>query len=290
MDTGLMIVAHGAPSPEWNRAIFEVGKQVESLRSQYQGGSFRGAKVAMLEFAKPNVPEVMAEFEAEGYGRVIVIPLFIAPSGHSHVDLPAVLGLYSDEDVQEEFGGEVAGRLGRGCLPVIVGPTLASGNVPALAVCDQVRELSTSPDSEAVVILAHGDHGMGPVWEGLCREVCAYVCGKTGITWCDWAFVEMGQAYLAEGIPTILRASEARPRVLVASLYVATGADRIAERWGKAGGGSGKAPRGMMAAFANALEGVDVQFSSRGVLPDERVAGWILEEAEAIVERVEGGH
>jgi hypothetical protein len=225
------------------------------------------------------------------------MPLFIAPSGHSHVDLPAVLGLYSDTDVYAEFGGGAAEVLGEGWLPVIVGPTLASGDVLALSVCDQVKEMSTSPEDEAIVILAHGDRGMHPVWEDVCRKVSAHVCGKTGITWCDWAFIEMGQSFLADGAPAILRASEARSRVLVASLYVATGADFLAGRWGGMREGSGHpetpgSEMGMsmgMAAFADMLDGVDVRYSSRGVLPDPRVAAWILEEAESIVERLEGG-
>jgi sirohydrochlorin cobaltochelatase len=303
--TGLMIAAHGAPAIEWNKAVFEVGRQVESLIGARQGGAFRGSKVAMLEFAEPSIPETMAEFASEGYDRVVVIPLFIAPSGHSHVDLPAALGLYSDQDVYGEFGNGAADVVGSSSMSVIIGPTLASGDILALSVYDQVKEMSTSPEDEAIVILAHGDKGMHPVWDELCRRISAYVCGMTGITYCDWAFVEMGQAFLAEGAPAILSASQARSRVLVPSVYVAMGTDMLPRLWASLGSGGGHhadahahtASHGHggdtsmgMSVFARMLEGVDVQYSSRGLLPDSRVAEWVLEEAESIVERLDGGN
>jgi hypothetical protein len=321
-----MIAAHGAPAPGWNNAVFEVGRQVESLIGERQDAVFKGAKVAMLEFAEPSIPKTMAEFASEGYDRVVVIPLFIAPSGHSHVDVPAALGLYSDEDVYGEFGNGAADIVGGSSMSVVLGPTLASGDILALSVYDQVKAMSTSPEDEAVVILAHGDKGMHHVWDQLCRRISAYVCGKTGITYCDWAFVEMGQAFLAEGVPAIVGASHARDRVLVPSLYVAMGTDVIPRFWGSTGDESGNTAQHAhgsgghheehshaadghhgadahvaghghggdtsmgMAVFARMLDGVNVEYSERGLLPDSRVARWVLEEAEYIVERLDGGN
>lgn len=273
--SGILIVAHGSPAQTWNHRVLRVGAETDSLREVRANSRFEGIKIAFLEFAEPRISQQLREFQEEGYDQVVVMPLLIAPSQHSQLDLLTLLGLYSEPKQAATVEAE-GGGIYRGKLSLIVGPTLEHSNLLELSALDRVYELSSNPGEEALVILAHGDRQTGPVRNDLCRRVGAHICGKTGITWFDWALVEMGQSFYSEGLSTIYRAGEARPAVLVIGLYLSVGVDRLASRWGQLTLHGDDQPR-------RPLQGLNVKFSRRGVLPDSRVSAWILNQVEAML-------
>ncbi len=227
---GLLIVAHGAPSESWCKPVAELAGKVEDVLESNGPSPFPKVTVGFLEFAHPTVAEAIRELEDDGADTVFVLPLFVAPSAHTICDLPNVLGIAAHPHVLRQLrqeGAEVAHPRAR----VLVGPTLAYGSFLDRALTRQAQLLSTKPDSEAVVILAHGDPEFEPIWRQLGRRIGASICGGTGISWFDVAFIEAGQTFLQNGLPAIERAAENRSRVLVLNLFVNLTARKLAKRY-----------------------------------------------------------
>lgn len=109
-ETGLLLIAHGAPSSKWNKPVIEFGNRV--AKEAIKDGKFKAVRTAMLEFTEPDVPTAVAELEAAGCDSIVAVPLFIAPSGHSHFDVPAALGIYSSPRIKAIIAEE-GGRLAR---------------------------------------------------------------------------------------------------------------------------------------------------------------------------------
>lgn len=267
---GLLLVAHGSPSPDWNKPILELGDKVrEKAMAQ---GDFRAVRTGFLEFAKPDIPGAVAELESEGCDRIVVVPLLIAPSGHSHFDIPAALGIYGSREVRAMLATE-GGATATPKIPIVVTPTLSEGDILATYALDQVKALSTAPKEEALVLVAHGDpdhHGLN---ERLMRRIVTYCCGHGGIDYADWAFVGMGQTYAAEALPAFQRAEQKKQRVLVVGLYVATSAKQLHERAMKAGNVHG----------APSEDGARLVLSKQAVINTPGVVDWVVQNAKAAV-------
>jgi len=226
-DPGLLLIAHGSRSAEWNKPVLDFGGQVaEEVKKT---GRFKAVRTAMLEAAKPDIPTAVAELEAEGCDRIIAVPLFVAPSAHTHFDVPAVLGIYTSPRTSRVLVQEGA-QAARPKVAITVTQTMSEGQVLPKYALDQVRKLSKSPKEEALVILAHGDPEHQLLADRLMRQVTTYCCGEAGIGYGDWAFIGMGQEYLSHGVPAIRTALEHKKRVLVVGLYVASSAAKIHRR------------------------------------------------------------
>jgi hypothetical protein len=226
-DPGLLLVAHGSPSPEWNKPVLDFGRRVEE--EVKKSGRFRAVRTALLESAAPDIPTTVAELEAAGCDRIIAVPLFVAPSGHTHFDVPAVLGIYSSRKTAAVLAEEKA-KVARPKVPITVTQTLSESDLLPKYAADQVRKLSQTPGDEAVVILAHGDPEHHLLVERLMRQITTYCCGKQGISYGDWASIGVGQEYLSSGVPAIQAALEHKKRVLVVGIYVSSSAAKIHKR------------------------------------------------------------
>ncbi len=224
-----------------------------------------------MEFSEPSLNTVVKDLEDVGIDRVYAIPLFIAPSGHSLYDVPAILGLYSDREIRERLKEEGATIVDTK-MKITLGPTLNSGDVLKEVMLERVRQLSTVPDSEGVVLLAHGDARFEPIWSSLCREIGSFVCAKTGIGCFDYAFVGIGQSFISEGVPVILGLAGECEKTIVVGLYVSMGVDDMAN--------NSVLDTGMMKMESQEiLDGKNIRFARQGLLPDKRIARWIVDRA-----------
>lgn len=272
-DPGLLLIAHGAPRPEWNAPVLEFGRKVaeEAKRT----GRFKAVRTAMLEAVQPDVPTSVAELETEGCDRIVAVPLFIAPTGHTLFDVPAVLGNYSSPEIKAALAKE-GGAVARSKVPITLTQTLDEAVLSSYAL-DQVRKLSNSPADEAIVLLAHGDEDHHRLVDGLLRRIATYCCGRAGIDYGDWAYVEVGQSYLKEGVPAIMKAAAQKKRVLVVGLYVSSSAMSIHQRGTK---GLHSTPP----AIARFFKGHEVAFSKEGVVAHPDALGWVLKAAQSALE------
>jgi hypothetical protein len=236
------------------------------------GGAFRAVRTAFLEFAEPDVPAMVKELEQAGCDRIVAVPLFIAPSGHSHFDVPAVLGVYDSPSIREviaEEGGAVAVPK----VPVVLTGTMEEGDCLDAFALEEVRALSKSPKDEAIVFLLHGDGGHSGLIEDMMRRIATHCCGEAGISYANWASIAVGQEYAERGIPAIQRALERKKRVLVVGLYISMSAKRIHERAMQGLKDHAGRPQG------DPFKDRDVAFSDRALISSPSTLQWVVESA-----------
>ena len=268
---GLLIIAHGSPSEQWNKPVFDLEDQVKELLKTKNISAFDEVRVALMEFSEPSIATVVNDMESKGITEIFALPLFIAPSGHSLYDIPTILGLYYDRrmtDGIKEEGIKIVDTK----IKITVGPTLNYENVMKYILLDKVKNLSDNPSEEALIILAHGDKNFIPIWEELTNNIGNYILGKTGIEYFDKAFVEVGQSFAIDGVSTILKASENKKKVIVVGMYLSMGLKNMAEN-------SGIVMMGKTLESRNMLEGKNIVFDSTGLLPDKRIVEWIVDRA-----------
>ncbi len=266
---GLIIIAHGSPRLEWNAPVLKIEKQVENIMAKKKNNPFSEVKVALMEFNEPSINTIVKNMEKKGIDGIYAIPLFIAPSGHSVYDVPAILGLYSDKEMIKTLKEEGI-TIVNTKIKITIGPTLNIGDVLKEIMSDRVKALSNAPDGEGVVLLAHGDSHFEPIWTSLCEDISSYIRGETGIKYFDYAFVGVGQSFVSKGAPVILKTSDKHKATIVVGLYLSMGVERMALN---------AIGKGMMK-----IDGKNVSFAKQGLLPDMRIAKWIADRAMEYIE------
>lgn len=265
--TGLLILSHGSPESKWNSPVNALIDRVRQKNEEAK--TFHAIQGAFLELAQPDAATSIKELEAAGCDSIIVVPLLIAPSSHSHFDVPAVLGLYSSPSIRttlEKEGAHVAAPK----VPLTLIQTLSEGDLLDCFVRDEVRALSKDPANEAIVLISHGCPDHHNIVERMNRRVATYCCGQSGIDYADWIHCGVGQTFWEEAAPAIQKASEHKKRVLVIGLYISTSAGKIyasAKKVNQHGNGGEQKEQ---------LEGINVVFSEKGIVDYPATADWLL--------------
>jgi len=268
---GLLIIAHGSPSEQWNQPVIDIENQVKELLKTKNILDFDEVRVAFMEFTEPSIATVVKDMENKGITKVYALPLFIAPSGHSLYDIPTILGLYYNQEIVDDIKEEGI-KIVDTNIKVTVGPTLDYKNVMKDILLDKVKNLSDNPAEEALIILAHGDKNFKPIWEELINETGNYILGKTSIEYFDKGFVGVGQSFAIDGVIPIIKASENKKKVIVVGMYLSMGVKNMAEN-------SGFIMMGQTMKSKKMFEGKNIVFLEHGLLPDKRIPEWILDRA-----------
>lgn len=268
---GLLIIAHGSPMHQWNAPVLELEEEVKKMMSERSNNPFSEIRVALMEFNEPSINTIIKDLENTSVDKVYAIPLFVAPSGHSLYDVPAILGLYNDKEMIEGIKEEGTTIIDTK-MKITIGPSLNKGDVLKEVMLDRVKEFSTAPDSEGVVLLAHGDSHFEPIWDSMCREIGSYICAKTGIRYFDYTFVEIGQSFIPKGAPVVLKTANKCNKTIVVGLYLAMSVEDMAQNSILHIGGIKMESKKMFA-------GKNIHFSKRGLLPDKRISKWIVNRA-----------
>ncbi len=277
---GLLIVAHGSPSGEWNKPVADLEQAVKKGLGPDSG--FSVVRVVFMEFSQPSVADGVKECELAGCRRIIAVPLLIAPSSHSLWDIPALLGLYGNAAMEEELIKEGA-RIIRSDLPITLTATIEDSGLIERIMLKRVAELSKDPNNEAIVLLAHGDDVTSPLWDKLMRRTTTFICGRMGISYGDWIYAGVGQSY-DKAVSAIARAGEYRKRIIVAGAYLSMGVDTMHARWLKQFHSASGATPGP----ENPLKDLDVVLCEAGVLPDPSVSQWIVDVSKGELARTPG--
>jgi hypothetical protein len=221
---GLLILAHGSPSKDRNAAVQQLAEQVQRLNGTAK--TFHAVTTANLEIALPDALTGIETLEKAGCDRIVVVPVFICPSSHTHFDVPAALGLYSSPSAREAIN-EGHYRSAKPKVPVTITQTISEGDLLDKYVQNEVNALSTNPKEESVLLIAHGDEKHAGLIEPVMRRLLAKACGSKGITEGDWAFCQVGQSYNQNVVPAIQKLSADRKQVLVIGLYLVLSAKTI---------------------------------------------------------------
>lgn len=83
--TALILFAHGSRDPEWASPLRRVRAAV------LDGSPNLRIELAFLEFLAPSLQDCASMMVAEGFDRIIVVPMFIAQGGHLKNDLPLII-------------------------------------------------------------------------------------------------------------------------------------------------------------------------------------------------------
>ncbi|MEC9072599.1 MAG: CbiX/SirB N-terminal domain-containing protein [Myxococcota bacterium] len=181
----LLIAAHGSRAPGWAEAVREFAEHVE--QSPGVSTMFSAVEATFLEAVPPPIPQAVSRHLAAGAPKVLVAPLFLTASGHLSQDLPALLGLSSDERVLQRLRGEGQLPLSPG-LPVEM---LELGPLEDLLANNVARRLAlhtTRPSEEAIVLCAYGSSIYTERWEVLLTKVRTRLM-KAGFAYATHAYV-----------------------------------------------------------------------------------------------------
>lgn len=81
----VILFAHGARHPEW-------AKPIQAIRLAMQEKSPSTPVVcAFLEFLEPALPQAIDALVSEGLSEIVVVPVFMAQTGHTQRDLPVLI-------------------------------------------------------------------------------------------------------------------------------------------------------------------------------------------------------
>ena len=84
MTIGIIIIDHGARSPQSNELLHEV---VQKFAKRF-GDRFPVVEPAHMELAGPELAQAFARCVVRGAEHVVIVPLFLAPGKHMTVDIP----------------------------------------------------------------------------------------------------------------------------------------------------------------------------------------------------------
>ncbi|NLD60887.1 hypothetical protein GX645_00330 [Candidatus Sumerlaeota bacterium] len=271
---GLLVLSHGSPASSWNKLVENLVAKIATLNAEKK--TFHAVEGAYLEFATPCAADGIEKLEAAGCDHIIVAPLFIAPSSHSHFDVPAVLGLYSSPSIRETLASENA-RIARPKVPVTMIQTLNEGTLLDTFARDAFKAISTDPSNEALVVLAHGCPDHHNIVDKTVRRIATYCCGQIGIDYADWAYCGVGQTFWDSAAGAIMQAADSRKRVLVVGLYVSSSADTIVKMARKM--------RGMKEGDKDPFAGKDIVFSKTSVIEHPTTAQYVLDTAASALKK-----
>ena len=265
---GLLIVAHGDPFDAWNQPVLDVENQVKEILDSEQSQVIATVRVALMEFAEPSIVSAIADMEKLGIEYIYVLPMFIGPSCHTFYDLPTILGLYSEKHAVEQLREEGI-KIVDTDMKLTIGPTIDISTITEILM-DRVSELMDDPTRSALVILSHGDRWLEPLLEQQSKEIGAHICGALDIRYFDYSFVEMGQGFIVDGAPVIFRALDKYESIIVVGMYLSMGAENLVMK-------SSASVGGMQVKGAEMFSNHDVRFASKGLLPDKRIARWVVD-------------
>jgi len=80
-----LLFAHGARNPDWAQPILAIR---DAMRARQPAAR---VEAAFLEFIAPLLPEAIDALVGAGYQDIVIVPIFMAQSGHTKRDLPALL-------------------------------------------------------------------------------------------------------------------------------------------------------------------------------------------------------
>ncbi len=269
---GLLLVAHGSSDPGWNEQVNRIGAQLRQKLPKTDAGGFTRVAIGFLE-SEPSISAGVKQLEQAGIAEIYAVPLFLTPSEHLLYDVPTVLGLYRDQRTVEQLRREGI-ALVRSPARITLGPPLTYGDLLPEVLARQVAGLSRQSAQEGIVYLCHGSELFRPLWDGLVKAVAERVARQTGIADWDYAYVQVGQSFAKAGVPVIEKVAAAKPRVLVAGIYLGLSAQDLYER------GTRRDPA-LQDALRKRIDAGKLVFDSKALLPEgeDLLVDWVLTRA-----------
>ena len=254
---GVLVVAHGSTAA-WNANV-EAAVTIIRQHTPTTAAYLMGAKNRTPQEAYDNLV-------AAGVQRVVIVPLLVS-SYSSHYEQVRFIGRLRDD-----YPGSEWMKLTQLHGPAdVVGVTPALDAHPILAdiLSDRARALSRDPSRESLVIVAHGPNGDADAdrWMGVIRDLGVQIRSRV-------PFREIDVRLLRDDAPTPVKdqalaefrhsvaSRAASGRVVVVPLLLGPG--RVVDQ------------------IPTVLTELEYRWDGRPVLPDNRIADWVLSQVERV--------
>ncbi len=276
---GIVLLAHGG-SASWNDTVSSLGQRVNERVP---------TEVAFGMATRATIQAAVDRLAARGVQEIVAVPLFI--SSHSSViesteyllgaraEAPADLAIFAkmNHGAAPTSGNEHAGHDTQAMqdgthpvtspLPIRVAPALDDHPIVADILVTRASSISHDPAREAVILVAHGPvpDADNALWLADMSRLAAHVARAIpfarveAITVRDDAPKPIRDAATADLRAAVERASAGNTRVLIVPLLLSYG--------------------GIEAGIKDRLEGLDYVMAPQGLMPDDRIAQWVLEAA-----------
>lgn len=253
---GVLLVAHGA-GERWNAPVISA---VDLVRRTMP------AAVGFLMGQGPTPQQAYDDLVHQGASRIVVVPLLISSHSAHAEQIRFLAGLRPDYPHAEHMHLVSV----HGSVPIgAVTPAMDDDPLIATILADRARTLSRDPASETLVIVAHGpnDDDEAAQWLAAMATLADHVRQAV-------PFRQIETRLLRDDAPKPVKAralaalreavaeQDKAGRVVVVPLLVSPGA--VADE------------------IPSTLAGLDFAWDGRTLLPDDRVAQWILARARAV--------
>jgi sirohydrochlorin ferrochelatase len=279
---GILLLAHGGSEP-WNENVRALAARVNQEQP---------VEIAFGMATRANIQRAVDALTTRGVERIVAVPLFV--SSHSSVltsteyllglrpDAPADLAAFarmnhgSHGGTQAANGGHDHGAAAADgtqpvtkTLPIRMTGALDAHPIVASILVDRARGISSNPSRESVILVAHGPvrDAENEKWLADMRVLADAVqrsapyASVDGLTVRDDAPAAIKEAATAELRALVSRRRDAGSRVLVVPVLLSFG--------------------GIEQGIRKRLEGLDYTMAAQAIMPDDRLALWIKEQAAA---------
>lgn len=272
--TGILLLAHGGAAA-WNERVTALASAI---------GTSQPIEVAFGMASRPAIQAAVEKLETRGVRSIVAVPLFI--SSHSSVitSTEYLLGLRTEmpKDLavfaKMNHGAPGAGHEGHHMpadpsvdntkpvlsqVPITMTSALDHHALVAEILTDRAKSISTAPEREAVVLVAHGPvpEADNALWLNDMKLLAEQMKPATAFASLDWLTVrDDAPAPIRDAAAAELRAlverrhAEGR-RVLIVPLLMSYG--------------------GIEQGIRKRLQGLDYVMPAQGLMPDERLGEWV---------------
>jgi sirohydrochlorin ferrochelatase len=285
-DSGILLLAHGG-SAEWNARVTELAAKVNQTRP---------TEVAFGMASRATIQNGIDKLVARGVTEIVAVPLFV--SSWSTVitsteyllglraQAPAALAVYAKMNhapAPAAAGTSAAAHAGheshaptttdgttpvRSSVPVRMTPALNDHPIVADVLASRARAISRTAAQEALIIVAHGpnEEEDNQRWLADMRSLAARVgqsekfASIESLTLRDDAPKPVRDAATAQLRGIVKRELSAGRRVLIVPLLISFG--------------------GIEQGLRERLEGLNYAMAESALMPDHRLATWVLTMAE----------
>lgn len=259
---GVLVIAHGS-GPTWNAPVESAVDVV---------GRTMPAAVGFLMGKGATPQQAYDALVRQGVAQIVVVPLLISSHSAHAEQIRFLAGARPDYPHAEHMQLVPL----KGPVPIAtVTPAMDDDPLIAAILADRARALSRDPKAETLVLVAHGpnDDDEAAEWTMVMKQLAAYIRTVSPFRAVDTRLLRddapkpVKDRALAE-LHEAVAASAASGRVVVVPLLLSPGA--VADE------------------IPATLKGLDFGWDGRTLLPDDRIAQWILARARGVPSQV--GH
>lgn len=277
--TGVLLLAHGG-NKNWNGEVVKLGSVIDEKMP---------TEIAFGMATRANIQKAVDRLVSRGAGKIVAVPLFV--SSHSSVitsteyllgrraEAPRALAIFAK---MGHGDGEHTGGHGAGSAPAVDGTTPVKSPVPitmmpalnshplvAEILLSRANTISREPKKEVVVLVAHG-----PVldeennkWVGDMAVLAEAMRPRSNFRRIEYLTVrddapEPVRSQATELLRSVVKkATDEGDKVLIVPLLLSFG--------------------GIEKGIIKRLEGLEYTMTDQALLPDERLAKWVLLSVES---------